>query len=406
MIPGKYQLVSSTNSAAAYAAIGIPDDMTAQLISTANIKELELSVGDGSYTYSSTHTLTPQLNETTTMKLGEEVESKAMPGVKTTLTKLADSKFMSTGKFGKVVYEYVMAFNNFGFTAHLSVQGTGVSSTEVWKRMDPPINGFYTMEWQKGAEEMWLAEIPAEHQGPFKQMIKDKDMSFTVKMCGSDFTMKSNFGGQEKVQHFKLDEEYTEEEEAFGMKSSNLMTLVSPGVFKMVTKNLKNGSVTELDVIFTKEGLLEKGTKNGKSFEMFFKRGSDIEGSWRVVSESGKVAYLDACGVPEPMRTKMLNHKTKFQINRLPGGVISMTSDNEFMADFTYKMGEQYTMDIPGLGSSSGIATECDGVQTSVMKFGPKVITQTSFASGDFSVSELVVDGCIGSNYKMICVRE
>ena len=25
-------------------------------------------------------------------------------------------------KFGKVVYEYVMAFNNFGFTAHLSVQ--------------------------------------------------------------------------------------------------------------------------------------------------------------------------------------------------------------------------------------------------------------------------------------------
>merc|ERR1719341_2466938 len=102
-----------------------------------------------------------------------------------------------------------MAFNNFGFTAHLSVQGTGVSSTEVWKRMDPPINGFYTMEWQKGAEEMWLAEIPAEHQGPFKQMIKDKDMYFT---------MKSNFGGQEKVQHFKLDEEYTEEEEAFGMK--------------------------------------------------------------------------------------------------------------------------------------------------------------------------------------------
>ena len=35
------------------------------------------------------------------------------------------------------------------------------------------------------------------------------------------------------------------------------------------------------------------------------------------------------------------------RINRLPGGVISMTSDNEFMADFTYKMGEQYTMDIP-----------------------------------------------------------
>ena len=32
-------------------------------------------------------------------------------------------------------------------------------------------------------------------------------------MCGSDFTMKTNFGGQEKVQHFKLDEEYTEEEE-------------------------------------------------------------------------------------------------------------------------------------------------------------------------------------------------
>ena len=33
-------------------------------------QELELSVGDGSYTYSSTHSLTPQLNETTTMKVG------------------------------------------------------------------------------------------------------------------------------------------------------------------------------------------------------------------------------------------------------------------------------------------------------------------------------------------------
>jgi len=406
MIPGKYQRVSANNSAAIYKAVGLPDELIGKLAASSNIQVVTLAVAkDGSFDYTHTHSETPEFDEVLNMKLGVETESPKY-GMKNTLSKISDNKYMSTGKTANSVSEYVMTFNNFGMTVNLSVQGTGISSTEVWKRMEPPVNGYYVIEWEKGAADMWAAEIPKEAQGALHDMFKNKDIAWSIHKSGGGYLLESSYGGHVKVQHMILDEELIDKDQAFGMETKNLMSEVAPGHFKMVTKNLKTGTVADIDLYFTEEGLLEKGNANGKAFEMFYRRGVDMVGNWRMVSASNQEGYLDACGVPEPQKSVMLSERPKIKIGRLPGGVIDITTDSSFIPNMSYKMGEQFNVEIPNVGTSSCIATENGGTVTTVMKMFGKVITQKAYISGDFAISEAEVDGCIGSRMKMISIRE
>merc|ERR1711881_781810 len=99
----------------------------------------------------------------------------------------------------------------------------------------------------------------------------------------------------------------------------------------------------------------------------------------KVCSKVGAEGYLDACGVPEPMKTEMLEAVDVVEMKRLGGGKISTKSSSKFMpGENIMKLGEQWEIEMPGLGK----------------------------VTGDFIVEECEVDGNIASQMKQILVRQ
>ena len=52
------------------------------------------------------------------------------------------------------------------------------------------------------------------------------------------------------------------------------------------------------------------------------RRLGDFEGTWKVCSKVGAEGYLDACGVPEPMKSEMLAAVDVVEMKRLGGGKV------------------------------------------------------------------------------------
>ena len=57
----------------------------------------------------------------------------------------------------------------------------------------------------------------------------------------------------------------------------------------------------------------------------FTRRFCDFEGTWKVCSKVGAEGYLDACGMPEPMKSEMLAAAEVVEMKRLGGGKVSST---------------------------------------------------------------------------------
>lgn len=43
------------------------------------------------------------------------------------------------------------------------------------------------------------------------------------------------------------------------------------------------------------------------------RRMADLDGTWKVCSKVGESCYLDACGVPEPMKVSSTLHPTPWR---------------------------------------------------------------------------------------------
>merc|ERR1712165_209502 len=83
----------------------------------------------------------------------------------------------------------------------------------------------------------------------------------------------------------------------------------------------------------------------------FYRRLGDFEGTWKVCSKIGAEGYLDACGMPEPMKSELLAANDVVEMKRLGGGKISTKSSSKFMpGENVMKLGEQWEIEMPGFG--------------------------------------------------------
>ena len=64
---------------------------------------------------------------------------------------------------------------------------------------------------------------------------------------------------------------------------------------------------------------------------MCWKRVPDAEGTWKLLTHCGGENYLDAMGVPEPMKTEMLDARDTFCNEYIGGGKMKTTTDSKFM---------------------------------------------------------------------------
>merc|ERR1719471_1710068 len=191
-------------------------------------------------------------------------------------------------------------------------------------------------------------------------------------------------GGKSKTVVYPFDEavHYTNEE--FGLDETRMLTRVAPGRYKMVTKT-KTGKTGDFEMNFTEHGVFETMTVGGLSASCFYRRLGNFEGTWKVCSKVGAEGYLDACGMPEPMKSELLAANDVVEMKRLGGGKISTKSSSKFM---------------------TGVFMEHGDCFSSCMKIGEKTINVKGKVTGDFIVEELDVDGSLASRMKQILVRQ
>ena len=110
---------------------------------------------------------------------------------------------------------------------------------------------------------------------------------------------------------------------------------LGPGQYKMVIKN-KAGKTGGYDMKFAEHGMFlaayvgdltatafYRWMPEKKSKDLFFRRRlCDFEGTWKVHSKVGASGYLDACGLPEPMKSEMMTSVETMKIKRLGGGKV------------------------------------------------------------------------------------
>jgi len=408
MIPGDYVLVSRQGYEELLLAMDFPAGMVSSYVLPENKSTATFSKNeDGSYTYTQCNPKIPEINETSTFKIGEEWTSEKPMPCKNLITKIGDNKYMITSKFGKNTSESTVCFNNYGFHVSSYIQGKGVTGTEIYKKVEPCINGYYVMVSEKNAVNVFLDSVPEDKKEAAKAMFKDVSLRF--RRNGNQICWSQRYGDYTKSQTVTLDQQFKDVEPGLGMETTNLLTETGPGQFKVISKNDKTGQTLEIDTTFTNEGCYEKGVdkKTGKTFEICYSRGFDMEGKWKTVAVSNMNTYLEMLEIPEPMKTEILNERPTHCVCRLPGGLISVKSSSKMYPDYTFKFGEEFSVDLPGgMGSFKGLVTEGKDEMISVMKFGNKTLSSKQRASGDFLITEVEVNGNMASRAKMIDVRE
>merc|ERR1712193_159306 len=372
---GVYQLDMSQadpNWAAMHKEMGIPEADTKAMISGGNVHTMTVMENkDGSFTTSTNNTVVPHHNSSFTSKPGE-IKKMEKP-----------------------------------FPCTASMEGSSLKARAVFWKVSPKEDGYYEMETEKGMFPVLQQLMPQMTEDAWKELIKNGGVAMKLKVDKTKAVMEERMsGGKSKTVVYPFDEavHYTNEE--FGLDETRMLTRVAPGRYKMVTKT-KTGKTGDFEMNFTDHGVFETMTVGGLSASCFYRRLGDFEGTWKVCSKVGAEGYLDACGMPEPMKSELLAANDVVEMKRLGGGKISTKSSSKFMpGENVMKLGEQWEIEMPGFGKMTGVFLEHGDSFSSCMKIGEKTINVKGKVTGDFIVEECEVDGNIASQMKQILVRQ
>merc|ERR1711887_428993 len=372
---GVYKLDMSQaepNWSALHKEMGIPEaDSKAMMTPGGNVHTMTVMENkDGSVTTSTNNTSLPHLNSSFTSKPGEikKIE-KPFPCTVAWNYKGENESVMNiemaNGK--KFVNEYCM--NNYGFTCTTFVEGSPLKCKAVFWKVSPREDGYYELESEKGMFPVLQQLMPQMTEDAWNELQKNGGVAMKLKVEKKRAVMEERMPGG-----------------------------------KTKTKAEKIG---DYEMNFTEHGIYETASVGGLTASCFYRRFCDFEGTWKVCSKVGAEGYLDACGMPEPMKSEMLAAVDVVEMKRLGGGKISTKSSSKFMpGENVMKLGEQWEIEMPGFGKMTGVFMEHGDCFSSCMKIGEKTINVKGKVTGDFIVEECEVDGSIASQMKQILVRQ
>jgi len=407
VITGSFKLVSTSNMAAAFAVMGIPDDAIKSFLDPKNEIVYDcIETSPGCFEVKTTNSLMPTWNQHFTVKLGETLEITAPIPYKMTMTKKNDFTYASRVEMNGRVILGEQVVHNYGMTINRNIEGTDICYSEVLKRVTPKLNGYYMFESESGLAGVIKAlGLPTDNMDLFSV-----GSAFRVKETGDCMEVIEYFGGNKKLVNFKYNEEFDYDRPEFNMSEKRVVTKVGPASAKVVCKSKKTGKVWDYTMCFTDRGCVIKTCVDGAECTEHYKRGCDMEGSWRTVACTGAEAHGAALGMSGAVLEGYLEQHLKetFCCERLPGGAIQIKSASPWLPSgvMVVKSGEEFTLDIPGMGKSTGLGHEgCDEwIQAS--KMGGKVVSQHEKITGDFMISETCVDGIKSTTQITIMTRD
>jgi len=361
---------------------------------------------DKSITQWEEYSMAPHLNYTITFKMGEAFKLIKNYPMTITWTKSSDDEFVRRIEINGKIFRQQFFFNNFGFVRISTIEGGSIISKETFTKLNPDINGFFELEKEENLLPLLRQLIPDLKADDFERM-KKRGICMTWKEEISLITILEHFWGEKERMVLKLDEAVDIHHKATGIEETRLLTKISPGHFKMICKQKKDGKIVEQEMKFTEFGATVLMTIAGITATINYKRCPDIEGTWKVVTKEGESGFLDACGEPEPMKREIMASRDCHEMVRLGYGKILLKTNSKFLpAELTINMGEPWDCDLPDLGKATGIATELKTTMMICMKLGLKTITIKEKISGDFMIQECDVDGCAASKMKVVMVRQ
>jgi len=407
---GVYKLDKNYNVAEVTAfmeGLGIPDADMKAYMSESNVHTMTtMENKDGSYTVISEHTALPHMNSNVTAKAGEVVKvTKPFPSTLSWSLKSDHESCWNVEMNGKkLVSNY--CFNNAGFTVTTTIEGTSIRNTSTYWKVSPRVDGLYMIDCDDNMLALTQQLMPNMTEAMWEDL-KKAGFSMRIKIKGRDIIMDEIFGSNKRTVVYKLDESIDYINKEFGIEDSRIVTQICPGRYKMVTKT-KNGKVGDFEMCFTEAGLSETGTVAGVTGKAFYKRMADLDGCWKVCSKVGEACYLDACGVPEPMKSELMAARDCVTMARIGSNKFKTKSSSKFWPseDMVITDGEPWEVEMPGFGTVTGVNTELGEKFISCMKMGGKTINISGYCSGDFIVEEAEVDGNNASKMKMILVRQ
>jgi len=404
---GKYLLESSENLGPFMRVLGISEDLLTKMVGAENKITLTISQNtEGSFNLSISHSTASELNFSSTFKLGETTKiEKPWPLVQT-VNKINDHTWSLRRVMGTntVVEEFVAT--NYGMTAKANIEGTALSCTEEFKRVDPIVSGFYVFDSQKGLEETTKIILPMLKFSDIQGM--KPDFAFRITETAGGITMEKRKGDHKAVTSIILDQEYSYSEPGF-LDETRVTTKLGPGCFTTVCTSNISDTVWENTMVFGDLGFEVTVTVGGFESTEFYTRKPDLEGTWRVVSHCGMEGYLCALGVTGATAEEMISSITKdyCTMERQAGGKLKILSNSKyFPQEMLIKVGEPYSMELSGIGRIQGVMTEQHDTVLNVWRFGGKTVSITEKISGDFMVSEYVVHGNKTGIMKTICARD
>jgi len=368
----------------------------------------KISESGGTFSWSTTYDLLPEFNNSITFKIGEEVESTKPWKMKTTTVKVNEDTLEHTIKFEAGVMKFTSSFDNYGLrlAGTLTTKDDHSTFYENYKRVVPQIDGFYVFEKHVGADEFMVKTTPGMDLAAARKFLKD--YTYNIKVVNGIYTVRETFGSVSppKEMSFEMDKAFDYDWE--GVSWSIVVTEQGPGIYMYLMKQ-PNGMVTEMVFTHTDEGvnINQKEPSTGLSASYSMRRSPDWEGTWKMVASPGLGNLLGACGIPEPMKSKMAAAKWTTKVTRDTDGLYTDEQLSSFapMPTIRWRYGEEFTVSMPGLPDTVCLVTETSRGAVMVKKFQDKVIVEEWTLTKDFLVGDSQLEGDSSSRCKMVFVR-
>jgi len=404
---GKYVRESAENVGPCMEAFGIPEDMVAKMVDPKN--EVSVTVienPDGSFSYTSKYSLSPEWNFSSSYKIGETNKIDKPWPLEQTVTKNNPYTWIARTVMGNKTMVSESVATSYGMTVKANVEGTALSCTQVFKRVQPNVSGFYVFDSEKGLATVMRVIVPGMDPAEFDKM--KPNLAFGITEQPEGLKIDERIGFNKKVMSIKFDESYDYSDAAWKIDEKRVTTKLGPGCYKTVCKSKKGGNIWEFTLNFNDLGFSVDVKAGGLEATEFYKRIPDIEGTWRTVSHYGMENYLSAFGVPDAMKEEMIRSTATeyFTLERHCDGKVKVQTNSKFFPEeMMMKVGETYTIET-ALGTTTGVMTELHDTVLHVFKFGGNTVSMTEKYSGNFIVSETMVNGNKSATMKAIMVRD
>merc|ERR1712130_375578 len=280
----------------------------------------------------------------------------------------------------------------------------GVTKMEM---ENPKEDGYYQMEKEKGMFPVLQQLMPQMTEDAWKELYENGGIAMKLRFEKSKAVIEEQRPGKRsRTLAYYFDQPVNYTNPKYGILESRTLMKLGPGQYKMVIKN-KSGKTGGYDMKFVEHGIVMTAYVGTLTATCFYRRLCDFEGTWKVQSRVGASGYLDACGLPDSMKSEMMSSVETMKIKRQGGGKLSIKSSSRLMPEENvFSTGEQWEVELPGFGKMTGVFVEHGECFSSCMKIGDKTITVKGKVTGDFIIEECEVDGQPASQMKRILVRQ